>query len=225
MSATRTLGLRRTMSPNQIVAFNVAKARLRLGWTQQEAAQALAPYLGTRLSVASFSALERSATNPSRVKVFSADELLALSRAFDVPIGYFFTPPPPSTDTGLHAPDAGLNGLDPVVLLDAVLGSATNRGVWEQELLDYAASSAPTPRNRRQRPNVAPSDLAERLEDLGATHAKALLQQAFGDLDDASDVLVRLAEAIRLLNETPGDPTPNSPAPAGTKPKVRRRTS
>jgi AraC family transcriptional regulator len=40
----------------------------------------LAPYLGARLSGASFSALERSAWSTSRIKQFSADDLLALSR-------------------------------------------------------------------------------------------------------------------------------------------------
>src|SRR6516165_9810985 len=109
--------LRRTMSPNQIVAYNVAKARALRGWTQEQAADALVPYLGSKLSGASFSALERSAWSPSRVKQFSADELLALSRGFDLPIGYFFTPPPPAFDAGLHAADAGIRGLDPIVLL------------------------------------------------------------------------------------------------------------
>jgi len=41
-------------------AFHVAKARLLRGWTQEEAARAIAPYLGTLLSPASFSAIERS---------------------------------------------------------------------------------------------------------------------------------------------------------------------
>src|SRR2546430_1222963 len=59
----RKLGLRRTMTPNQIVAYNVAKARELRGWTQEQAAEALAPYLGAKLSVGSFSALGRSASN------------------------------------------------------------------------------------------------------------------------------------------------------------------
>src|SRR5207237_7093666 len=37
----RKLGLRRTMTPNQIVAYNVAKARELRGWTQEQAAEAL----------------------------------------------------------------------------------------------------------------------------------------------------------------------------------------
>ena len=88
--STRKLGLRRTMTPNQIVAYNVAKARALRGWTQEQAAEALAPYLGAKLSGPSFSGLERSAWTVSRIKQFSADDLLALSRGFDLPIGFFF---------------------------------------------------------------------------------------------------------------------------------------
>lgn len=201
MPATRKFGLRRTMTPNQVVAYNLARARALRGWTQDEAAERLAPYWGSRLSFASFSAMERSAWRIDRIKVFSADELLALSRAFDLPVGYFFTPPPPSDDVGLHAPDAGLKGLDPIVLLDAVLGSPENIDHWRDQLLSYAASVAPQPRSKREKPSVSPSDLPDRLEPLGALRAKALLQQAFGDLSEAGDVLERLAEAVRVVDE------------------------
>ena len=51
---------RPTYTVNQVIASNVAKARMLRGWTQQEAAEALAPHLGTKMSTASFSAIERS---------------------------------------------------------------------------------------------------------------------------------------------------------------------
>ena len=210
--------MRRTMTPNQVVAYNLARARALRGWTQEEAAEKLAPYWGARLSFGSFSAMERSAWRVERIKVFSADELLALSRTFDLPIGYFFTPPGPSDDVGLHAPDAGMKGLDPIVLLNAVLGTPENLEPWREELLAYASSVAPEPRSKREKPSVSPSDLPGRLEPLGALRAKALLQQAFGDLDDASDVLERLAEAIRLVDVTASD-EPNVRAASS-----RRRT-
>ena len=213
------------MTPNQVVSSNVAKARALRGWTQEEAAEKLAPYLGGKLSVASFSALERSAWKVDRIKVFSADELLALSRGFDLPIGFFFTPPPPAFDAGLHAPDAGMKGLDPIVLLDAVLGTPDNIGAWEEDLLAYAASQAPMPRNKREKPSVSPSDLPDRLQPLGNLRAKALLQQAFGDLDQTSSVLERLAEAIRILDETSQADTPDETARGGTKAKTRTRTA
>jgi hypothetical protein len=222
---TRKFGLRRVMTPNQIVAHNVAKARTLRGWTQEQAADALAPYLGAKLSGASFSALERSAWKVDRIKQFSADELLALSRGFDLPIGYFFTPPPPAADAGLHAPDAGWHGLDPIVLLDAILGTPDNRGYWEQDLLDYSASTAPAPKSKREKPSVSPSDLADRLTPLGRSRSKALLRQAFGDLPNASDVLERLAEALRLMDETAAPDTPDQTSPVDTKTRTRPRNT
>jgi hypothetical protein len=225
MPGTRKLGIRRTMTPNQVVSHNLARARALRGWTQEEAAEKLAPYLGSRLSFTSFSAMERSAHRVDRIKVFSADELLALSRAFDLPIGYFFTPPPPSDDIGLHAPDAGMKGLDPIVLLDAVLGTPDNLEHWSEQLLAYAASVAPQPRNKREKPSVSPSDLPERLQPLGALRAKALLHQAFGDLDQTSDVLERLAEAIRLVNETAPEGTPSHTSQGGGRSSTRTRPS
>ena len=171
----------------------------------------LAPYLGARLSVASFSALERSAWNVNRIKQFDADELLALSRCFDLPIGYFFTPTPPDLDAGLHAPDAGIKGLDPIVLLDAMIGRPDNLGPWRDALLAYAASQAPMPKSKREKPNRSPADLADRLEPLGELRAKALLRHTFGDLPGASDVLQRLADALRQLDATPPDDQPTRP--------------
>ena len=226
--STRKLGVRRVMTPNQIVAYNVAKARELRGWTQEQAAEALAPYLGAKLSAASFSALERSAWKVDRIKVFSADELFALSRGFDLPIGFFFTPPPPEMDAGLHGPDAGWKGVDPIVLLDAVLGTPENLLHWEAQLLAYSASQAPMPRSKREKPSVSPKDLAERLEPLGGLRGKALLRQAFGDLEGASEVLERLADALRVLDEAASDDTADRTAPnnsAGARAKKGARAS
>ena len=196
----RKLGVRRTMTPNQIVAHNVARARALRGWTQAEAGEYLAPYWGSKFSEASFSALERSAWSVNRIKVFSADELLALSRGFDLPIGYFLTPPPPSDDAAVATPDAGLRGLDPIVLLDAVLGRPDNLEHWRQDLLAYAASTAPQPPSKREKPHRVPADLADRIDPLADTRAKALLRSALGDTADAADVLERLAQALRNLD-------------------------
>jgi len=222
MSATRKFGMRRVMTPNQIVAYNVIKARALRGWTQEQAAEALAPYLGAKLSGPSFSNLERSAVKVDRIKQFSADDLLALSRGFDLPIGFFFTPPPPAMDAGLYGPDAGVKGLDPVVLLDAILGTPDNLDHWADELLAYSASHAPMPRSKREKPSVSPTDLADRLEPLVELRAQALLRNVLGDLDGASDLLERLAEALRLLDETARAGTADQTARAGTADKPAR---
>jgi hypothetical protein len=217
--STRRLGIRRTMTPNQIVALNVTKARALRGWTQEQAAEKLAPYLGAKLSGASFSALERSAWKVDRIKQFTADELLALSRGFDLPIGFFFTPPPPAEDAGLSAPDAGMKGLDPIVLLDAILGRPDNLEHWERELDAYASSVAPAPRSKREKPSVSPADLPERLHPLGISRARALLRQAFGDVTSAGDVLERIAEALRILDQAAEDDGDGAGTPKRTAAK------
>lgn len=222
MAATRPFGIRRVMTPNQVVAYNVIKARALRGWTQEQAAEALAPYLGAKLSGPSFSALERSATKVDRIKQFSADDLLALSRGFDLPIGYFFTPPPPEVDAGLYGPDAGTKGLDPIVLLDAILGTPDNIGYWMDDLLAYAASHAPMPRSKREKPSVSPADLPERLTPLVDARARALLRHALGDLDGAGDLLERLAEALRLLDDAAQSGTADQTTRHGTDPKPAR---
>src|SRR5689334_19601190 len=83
-----------SMTPNQIVAYNLRRARELRQWTQEEAAERLEPYLGERWSKATFSAAERS-VDGDRIRQFSADDLVALARGFDLPIAWFLLPPEP----------------------------------------------------------------------------------------------------------------------------------
>ncbi len=80
------------MTANQLVAYNLKRARERLSLTQEAAAQRIRPYSGKTWSVASLSDAERSAEN-GRTREFDANELLAFARAFERPIAWFFTPP------------------------------------------------------------------------------------------------------------------------------------
>lgn len=79
-------------TPNQAVAWNLARARTMRGWTQEQAAERLEPYLGEHWTKATFSVAERS-VDGRRVRQFTADDLFAFSRAFDVPMTYFLCPP------------------------------------------------------------------------------------------------------------------------------------
>lgn len=100
----------RRLTPNQIVALNLARVREELGWSQPQAAAALEPFLGVLWSRASYSVVERS-VDGARIKQFSADELLAISRCFDRPISWFLTPPAGVTLTTPDRPrgvDAGV---------------------------------------------------------------------------------------------------------------------
>jgi transcriptional regulator with XRE-family HTH domain len=78
---------------NQVVAYNFRRARELRGWTQDEAAMALEPLLGQRLPQASISAIER-AYEGDRRREFDAQEILAFALAFNLPLVWFFLPPP-----------------------------------------------------------------------------------------------------------------------------------
>ena len=78
---------------NEIVAYNFRTARELRGWTQEETAEILEPFLGQRLPQASISAIERAYTGDRR-REFDAQEILAFALAFDLPMVWFFLPPP-----------------------------------------------------------------------------------------------------------------------------------
>jgi len=82
------------LSPCQIVAWNLERLRRARGWSQDQAAKELEPYLGYRLSRAAFSQAERS-LDGGKIRRFDADEIVAFSRVFKVPVGCFFGPPEP----------------------------------------------------------------------------------------------------------------------------------
>jgi hypothetical protein len=105
------------ITANQLVAANLRRARDVRGLTQEQAAERLEPYLGTRWSPAVFSAAETS-VKTSRVREFDASELLAFSRAFDLPIGWFFLPA--ETDGFPNLSCGGERELTTGELLDAV---------------------------------------------------------------------------------------------------------
>jgi transcriptional regulator with XRE-family HTH domain len=78
---------------NEIVAYNFRRARELRGLTQDEAADRLAPFLGVRLSQAAISGIE-GAYGGTKRREFDAQELLAFTCAFDLPIIWFLIPPP-----------------------------------------------------------------------------------------------------------------------------------
>ncbi len=125
-------------SPNQVVAYNLTLAREHKGWTQDEAADALAPYLGTRWSKASFSQAERSVAGKF-IRNFDADEIVAFARAFEVPVTWFFLPPPPWSDkpgvpVKLATPDAERFGTALGLLVDLVFGDPAQQALLRMRL-------------------------------------------------------------------------------------------
>ncbi|HEX3828051.1 MAG TPA: helix-turn-helix transcriptional regulator [Sporichthyaceae bacterium] len=82
-----------TVNLNEVIAYNFRRARELRGLTQPEAAAVLEPFLGQRLPQASISAIERT-FGGDKHREFDAQELLAFACAFDLPLLWFFLPPP-----------------------------------------------------------------------------------------------------------------------------------
>jgi hypothetical protein len=128
------------MTANQVVAYNLNLARTAKGWTQEDAAARLEPYLGERWSKATFSAAERSVSG-KRVRAFDADDLVAFARVFELPVSWFLMPPlddPWNRLPAIEPPPGGdTHAIDPDTLVAAVLGNdealgGRLEGSWEQ---------------------------------------------------------------------------------------------
>jgi len=213
------------LTPNQVVAYNLPRARLFKGWTQEEAAEALASYLGTRWSVANFSAIERS-VDGGRIRQFTADDLLALSRGFELPIGFFLTPPGDDPRrVRIATPDTRKQGgADAMVLLDAVLGTEENLEVWEQVLatIGWAAGGrAVLVDGKWVDKGRIVADQLPRARRLAALRTRTLLSREFGDTETARSVLTRL---IGLLEVLEADDEPEAADVTRPKPTKRARS-
>lgn len=78
---------------NAVVSYNLRAARELNGWTQEQFAERLEVVTGRRPTQASVSALER-AWEGGRHREFDAQELVDFAVALDVPVIWFFLPPP-----------------------------------------------------------------------------------------------------------------------------------
>jgi hypothetical protein len=185
------------LTPNQVVAFNLARAREWRGWTQEQAADALAPYLGTRWSKANFSAAERSVAG-KHIRNFDADEVVAFARAFALPVGWFFLPPPPwsgGLPVKLVAPDAKQFGHELGLLVDLVFGEPEHQAAMElrlREFLDQLGTRALT-------------ETQQQIADLAAARIAAIARKSFGDLAQWQTSLRSIANHLEDLERRAKD--------------------
>lgn len=77
------------MTPNQVVAQNLRRAREEKGWTQEEARHRLEPLIGELWSIATYSAAENTVKG-ERIRHFDADLVHAFSIMFGKPVQWFF---------------------------------------------------------------------------------------------------------------------------------------
>ena len=196
----------RAFTPNQVVAERIALARQLRGWTQEEAADRLEKFLGAKWSPATFSIVERS-VDGKRIRQFTADELVALSRAFDVPIGWWFTPSWGDSSAVVVTPDAP-DGLPSQLMVDVVMGDIDGFETWANELLLWASNQrviVETATGKIVRKDSVSPRTQPWLDDFARLRAEMAVAGQFGDLSAAKEGLTRV---LRLLDElaTPAPP-------------------
>jgi hypothetical protein len=215
---------------NEIVAYNFRAARELRGWTQEDTARALEPLLGQRLPQASISAIER-AYEGDRHREFDAHEILAFALAFDLPLVWFFLPPPRDHRT-LHHTTNIVSELYGIVFgretqLQAVYDRLRQLGIDEPTEVDR------TTENLTGRPSPArQSSYPERRKQL----LLALLDQYTDDVDRAAEEIGSFFDHLRqvgirgLVAERLNDgdyvglpPLPEEPAESKNADKNRRQ--
>ena len=203
---------RRTYSPNQLVAYNVGRARALRGWTQERTAEELAPFLGRRWSRASYSAVER-ATGDARVKQFSIDELVALARGFQLPVLWFLLPPSMEEDPGLSVPDGTSQGLEFTDYLKILFGEEETERLYEDALQQWIGDTTLM--------GLAGTGIHGLLNTIKSQQVQALVTQTLGDVDKAEETLRRALDVLgRLRNivehQAASDDTSDDQATIGT---------
>ncbi len=178
-------------TPNQVVAYNLTRAREHRGWTQDEAAEALAPYLGTRWSKASFSQAERSVAGrsatstpmrswpspgPSRCQSPGSSCLPAVVRPAGVPVK-------------LATPDAEDFGTALGVLVDLVFGDPAQQALLRMRLDAFLDQLGP----------LGLTDAQQRIASAVNTRVEALVAHSFRGLGRWQTMLRSVANQLEDL--------------------------
>jgi transcriptional regulator with XRE-family HTH domain len=213
---------------NEIVAYNFRAARELRGWTQDETAQALERLLGQRLPQASISAIER-AYEGDRRREFDAHEILAYALAFDLPLVWFFLPPP-RDHRGLHHTTNVVSELYGIVFgeerqLGPVYDRLRQLGIDDPTQVDRTIENLTGKRSRARQ-----SSYRHRRKEM----LLALLDQYTDEVDRAAEEIGAFFDHLRqvgvrgLVAEQLHDGEyiglPPDPGPSSRTRKPRRRT-
>ena len=180
------------LTANQVVAFNLQQARDWRGWTQDEAAVALEPYLGVLWSKATFSQAERSVAGRF-IRNFTADEIVAFARGFELPVTWFFMPPPPWAAAGmptrLAVPDEPQAGEPVATLVDLVFGDDYQQALLTVRLDRFLADLG----------ELGVTAAQGRIVSLVTHRVEALVRDAFRDLGQWQTTLRAMANQLEEL--------------------------
>ncbi len=121
---------------SQVVAHNLTKARELRQLTQAEVAERLSRFTGSSWSQITVAQAEGS-VGGQRVRQFTANELVALARTFDLPVLFFFLPP--DDGVGQLVTDDAPYGLPWEYLMVLLLGSREGFGVLAERAANWEA--------------------------------------------------------------------------------------
>jgi transcriptional regulator with XRE-family HTH domain len=181
---------------NAVVSYNLRAIRERRGMTQQQVADRLAQLTGHLLPQASISAMERGFDGERRRR-FDAHELYLLSVVFEVPIAYFFIPPP---DTG--AGELADTRRPIAELWRSLLGTDDQLGPVDDRLAEIKITN-PDAADEVLAAIFGPEGAARNWHPHFRTWRKRRLREIeveYGDqLDEIADVLADFAAKIKAL--------------------------
>jgi transcriptional regulator with XRE-family HTH domain len=222
MAKSRATNDQRRWTASQVVAHNVTRARELRGLTQAEIAERLSRFTGTKWTQATVAQAEGS-VGGQRVRQFTANELLALARTFDLPVLFFFMPP--DDGDGRLVTDDARTGLPWEYLLVLVLGHrgtfplladrAANwshllaQGIdipWSDALPDPDARAAEIVGTLRHREPLLPEDILAAVFHGLATRRMRGARQPGDDIETFANNLRGLADALTaFINYRPGE--------------------
>lgn len=182
-------------TPNQVVAYNLRRARELRGWSQKEAAERLGPHLGTLWSSASYSLAERSTDRPDRIRNFTADEIVAFCLAFRLPIAWFFMPPDADADGRLPliAPPGVTRGREPLtgLIVEVIFGDGDAQALLSKRLHDLL----------RDHPEME-GPFMKYLDEATGQASRRAIERAAGDLDTWVQRLRELAVYLEAARDS-----------------------
>jgi hypothetical protein len=127
-------------------------------------------------------------------------------------VTWFFTPPSPYWDgVGVDTPDAGEDGLDPLVMLDAVLGTPETLEDYRQYLFSWPFSQHRLrvyADGSTEDLGAVSEDVHPRLDELLRIRARRHLRDRLGDVDSARDALTRLLGLLDALDDPASETSP-----------------
>jgi transcriptional regulator with XRE-family HTH domain len=125
----------RRWTASQVVAHNLARARELRGLTQTEVAERLSRFTGSKWSQTTVAQAEGS-VGGQRIRQFTANELVALARTFDLPVLFFFMPP--DDGDGRLVTDDARTGLPWEYLMVLVLGHRSSFPILADRAANWA---------------------------------------------------------------------------------------